>query len=76
MSFHKVSLDEKATEFDIDVVEQSEFIRYIILLPRMDDSWNTFKYTENVYYIIDSDWCELDIDMQWRKPRSPKCKYE
>ena len=42
----------------------------------MDDSWNTFKYTENVYYIIDSDWCELDIDMQWRKPRSPKCKYE
>ena len=76
MSFHKVSLDENATEFDIDVVEQSEFIRYIILLPKMDDSWNTFKYTENVYYIIDSDWCELDIDMQWRKPKSPKCKYE
>lgn len=75
MSFHKVSLDEKATEFDIDVIEHNEFIRYIILLPKMDDSWNTFKYTENVYYIIDSDWCELDIDMQWRKPRSPKCKY-
>lgn len=47
-NFQKVSLDEKSTEFDIDVLENSEFIRYIILLPKMDDSQNTFKCAENV----------------------------
>ena len=54
MSFHKVSLDEKATDFDIDVMKQSNLFRYIILLPKMNHSWIRFKQAENLYCIIDS----------------------
>ena len=74
-SFHKVSLDKQATDFDIDVMKHSDFFTYILLLPKMDHSWNRSEYTENLYYIIDSNWCEIEMKMQWRYPRSHKCKY-
>ena len=62
MSSHTVTVDISTTEFDIDLIINNIFVRYIILLPNMDDIRSTLKLIDNVYYIIDLDWCELGID--------------
>ena len=69
MSSHTVTVDISTTEFDIDLIINNIFVRYIILSPKMDDIGNTLKLIDNVYYIIDLDWCELGIDMKWEKPK-------
>ena len=68
-------MDLSLTKFDLVSINESEIDCYLLLLPEVNI--NSFHNIECIsfYYVIDSNWNELDDKMNMKKPMSPGCKY-
>ena len=75
MHFHKMKMDLSLTKFDLVSINESEINCYLLLLPEVNI--NGFHNIECIsfFYVIDSNWNELDDEMNMKKPMSPGCKY-
>ena len=75
MVFHTVQMNEQSTDKQLVKLDESMFTKYMLLLPKLGE----FGYTNNqsplLYYVIDSEWNELDEEYQFNRPKSPGCKY-
>ena len=63
------------TELDLMSFNQDKTQSYMMVLPKL----NIFGYIpiefKSLYYVIDSDWNEMDDNMKMETPKSPECKY-
>ena len=55
--------------------DTTTFSNYVLLLPEFREHGYTTIHTPSLYYIIDSEWKELDQDMQLKITTSPRCCY-
>ena len=75
MNFHKVKIDLSITDSDLQPFDESYISSYLLLLPELDKEGHINLQENMSYYIIDSDWNELDYHNLFPPPRSPRCKY-
>ena len=54
----------------------SSIDNFVLLLPELGGYGYTNDNKLSLYYIIDSDWNELNKDMQMISPKTPNCFYE
>ena len=75
MHFHKMIMDLSLTKFDLVSLKETDILCYLLLLPEVNI--NGFHNIEchSLFYVIDSNWHELDDQMKMRRPMSPGCKY-
>ena len=68
MDFSKTDLD--LTEFDVKQISN-----FLLLLPELSLDGYIKIQNYSCYYVIDSEWKELNDEMELVKPKSPNCKY-
>ena len=73
--YFKVSMDLSKTDLDLIPFDKNEIVKYILLLPEINEYGYMTKDQSASYYVIDSDWNELNQYMEFMKPYSPNCKY-
>ena len=76
MVYHSVKLDLNTTYLNLISIEEDNIAKFILLLPELGSIGFIRSLRNNSYYIIDSEWNELDEHMDWNKPRSPGCMYD
>ena len=75
MNFHQVEINENITDLQLRQIDESSFKRYILLLPELSRvGYNTISGCGS-YYIIDSEWNELNPKIQFVPPQAPHCTY-
>ena len=74
MNFHKVNMNE-ASYLDLHELKEESISKYILLLPKLGELGYANNQNTNLYYIIDSEWNELNKNMVFCRPTSPGCKY-
>ena len=75
MNFHKVTMDFSKTDLDLYDIGKEKILNYVLLLPELDKDGFIHKHMFSSYYIIDSEWNELDTNLKFAKPKTPYCKY-
>ena len=75
MNFHNVWMDLTLTKYDLMPLLKSDIVAYLLLLPEVNMDGFLNNETNSLYYIINSEWQELDDKLQMRRPLSPGCKY-
>jgi len=75
MDFHKVEIDSSMTDTELQPFDENCISNYLLLLPELDKDGYINLEGNGSYYIIDSDWNELDCHILLSPPKSPNCKY-
>ena len=75
MHFHDIILNLSINKLDLKEVRKSVITDYILALPELRIDGYMNEQCGCSYYVIDSNWNELDQHMQFNKPKSPECKY-
>ena len=75
MNYHKVDLDLSLTDLDLLNLYTSNTRNYLLLLPEWYKDGYINVESISAYYIIDSEWNELDNMNNLYIPKSPECKY-
>ena len=71
MKFHNISIDMSLTDNDIlSVFDASSIDNFVLLLPELGGYGYKNDSKLSLYYIIDSDWNELNKDMQMISPKT------
>ena len=73
--YFKVSMDLSKTDLDLIPFDKNDIVKYILLLPEINEYGYMTKDQSASYYVIDSDWNELNQYMEFMKPYSPNCNY-
>ena len=60
---------------DLIPISKSDIKEFILALPELSINGYINEQCGCSYYVIDSHWNELDQQMQFKKPKSPGCKY-
>ena len=63
------------TDFDLLPFEDKMITNYILLLPELSKIGYFHLQKNASYYVIDSEWNELDKANNFMPPKSPECKY-
>ena len=63
------------TKLDLISFNQDEIQSYIMVLPGLSIFGYIYIEYKSVYYLIDSNWNEIDDNMKMQTPNSPGCKY-
>ena len=75
MVYHNGVIAMSKTEEEFCKVDTTVISNYVLLLPELGEYGYTKIDTLSLYYIIDSEWKELDQMMQLKIPSSPGCSY-
>ena len=75
MNYHVTNLDLSLTDFDLLPFEDKMITNYILLLPELSKIGYFHLQKNASYYVIDSEWNELDKANNFMPPKSPECKY-
>ena len=75
MHFHKVTMNLSKTDLDLNDIDKEKFLNYVLFLPELDKDGFIHKQMFSSYYIIDSEWNELDTNLTFAKPKTPYCNY-
>ena len=75
MNYHLTNLDLSLTDFDLLPFEDKMITNYILLLPELSKIGYFHLQKNASYYVIDSEWNELDKANNFMPPKSPECKY-
>ena len=75
MNFHQVNMNLAATDSQLQPFDEGFISNYLLLLPELDKEGYINLQGNGSYYIIDSDWNELDSHILLSPPKSPNCKY-
>ena len=60
---------------DLKQIEEMHVIKYILLLPEMNNFGRKDRNKDSVYYLINSMWCEPGSDMIWKRPKLLDCVF-
>ena len=69
MNFHKVTMDLSRTDLDLYDIDKKKILREV------DKSGCIHQQMYSSYYVIDSEWNELDSNMKFIKQRASYCNY-
>ena len=75
MNYHTINFDLSLTEFDLLPFEDKMITNYLLLLPELSKIGYIHVQKNASYYIIDSEWNELDKSNSFIPPKSPECNY-
>ena len=75
MVYHRVAIDMSITDDEKSIIDFTTISNYVLLLPELGGYGYTIADTLSLYYIIDSEWKELDNNMKFSSPMSPGCCY-
>ena len=77
MCFFNVSCDFNYDDMHITILKSSDITHFLLLLPELDNDGYQTEATDdiNAYYIIDSEWNELDENLNFVKPKCPNVIY-
>ena len=73
--FHNIEVDMKVTDFSMKHLIKASINRFMLLLPKIATSGCNMIEELSLYYIIDSEWNELDEKYLFKKPQTPGCIY-
>ena len=68
MNFHDIIMDLSMTKLDLKSISVGEIGGYILALPELTMDGYLNEQCGCAYYVVDSDWNELDQHMQFNKP--------
>ena len=75
MNYHAINFDMSLTDFDLLPFDDTMITNYLLLLPELSKIGYIHLQTNASYYVIDSEWNELDKSNIFVPPKSPDCKY-
>ena len=75
MNCHAINLDLSLTDFDLLPFKDAMITNYLLLLPELSKTGYIHTQQNSYYYVIDSEWNELDKSTNLVPPKSPECKY-
>ena len=75
MNFHKVLVDETITDFSLKTFAVSDINKFMLALPHIGTSGYQVNNQSYLYYIIDSEWNELNENNEIKAPTTPRCTY-
>ena len=75
MNFHNVELNDEMTDMELNIMDVDSITRYVLLLPELNKMGYNHISKNGSYYIIDSDWNELDVELNFIPPKAPNCAY-
>ena len=76
MVYHGIKIDLDTTDVNLISIEEENISKFILLLPELCSTGYIKSLQNNSYYIIDSEWNELDEHMNWNRPKSPGSTYD
>ena len=74
MIFHEVNMKD-VSYLDLDELKEDSISKYILLLPKFGELEYANNQNTNLYYVINSEWNELNENMVFSLPTSPVCNY-
>ena len=74
MNYHATKLDLSLTDFDLLPFEDKMITNYLLLLPELSKIGYINVQKNASYYVIDSEWNELDKSNSFMPPKSTECK--
>ena len=75
MNFHMINFDLSVTDLDLLPFDDSMITNYLLLLPELSKTGYVNVPKNASYYVIDSEWNELDSSNMFVQPKSPECTY-
>ena len=75
MNFHKLSVDMTINDFSLKTFTVSDITDFILALLRIDTSGYQANSPSPMYYVIDSEWNELNENDELEAPNMPGCRY-
>ena len=75
MTYHKILFDLSFTDLELLPFEEDTIENYLLLLPELGKDGYINAEENASYYIIDSEWNELNEQNNLIPPKSPGCIY-
>ena len=75
MHFHEMKMDLSLTKLDLSSFKYIDINSYLLLLPEANIKGFINIECQSLFYVIDSNWNELDDNMIMETPKSQECKY-
>ena len=63
----------KQGTIQLNAIDEDNISNYILLLPELGKNGYIQSEQYSSYYVIDSEWNELNCNMEFIKPRAPNC---
>ena len=73
--FHNIAVDMNMTDYSLECFRKEIINQFILLLPEMETSGYKAGGNMCMYYVINSEWNELDENLVFSTPRTPGCIY-
>ena len=75
MNYHTLELNDEMTDVQLNMLDVDSIKRYVLFLPELTEMGYSHISNYGSYYLIDSDWNELDIELKFIPPKAPNCSY-
>ena len=75
MVYHAIIIDMSKKEDELCNIDTTSISNYVLLLPELGEFGYTNIDNMSLYYIIDSEWKELDRHLKFVSPKSPGTSY-
>ena len=75
MHLHEMKIDLSMTNLDLILFNEDDIHNYMLVLPELSIFGYMHIECKLLYYVIDSDYNEMDNNMNMETPKSPGCKY-
>ena len=75
MHFHEMKMDLSMSKKDLASFKADDIDSFLLLLPQVTLKGFINVESMSLYYVIDSNWNELDEELNLSKPKSPGSKY-
>ena len=75
MVYHTIIIDMSKREDELCNIDTTSISNYVLLLPELGEFGYTNIDNMSLYYIIDSEWKELDRHLKFVSPKSPGTSY-
>ena len=75
MVYHTIIIDMSKKEDELCNIDTTSISNYVLLLPELGEFGYTNIDNMSLYYIIDSEWKELDRHLKFVSPKSPGTSY-
>ena len=75
MHLHEMKIDLSMTKLDLILFNEDDIHNHMLVLPELSIFGYIHIECKSLYYVIDSDWNELDDNMNMETPKSPGCIY-
>ena len=75
MHLHEMKIDLSMTKLDLILFNEDDIHNYMLVLPELSIFGYIHIECKSLYYVIDSNQNEMDVNMKMETPKSPGYKY-